>query len=159
MLIFFDTEFTDLSGNAKLISIGLVDEIGDRTFYVELSDTWGKRELSDFAEMEVLPQLGDASARISKDDLRRQLAAWLATFGGHVQLATDSESWDWIWIVDLFGTPGSAMWPACLAQKPQLLPPTSGFLAAVENAFTTGLRQHHALDDAKANRLAWLATS
>jgi len=31
------------------------------------------------------------------------------------------------------------------------------FYAATESAFATGLREHHALDDAKANRLAWMA--
>ena len=35
---------------------------------------------------------------------------------------------------------------------------TARFANAVEKAFSTGkLRQHHALDDAKANRLGWLA--
>lgn len=38
--IFFDTEFTDLIVEAKLISIGFGDEAGERTFYAELSDTW-----------------------------------------------------------------------------------------------------------------------
>lgn len=38
MLIFFDTEFTDLHWQAKLISIGLVAEDG-RTFYADLTFT------------------------------------------------------------------------------------------------------------------------
>lgn len=40
MLIFFDTEFTDLDRNARLISIGLVTEDGEKSFYAELSDTY-----------------------------------------------------------------------------------------------------------------------
>lgn len=157
MLIFFDTEFTDLSIDAKLISIGLIDETGARTFYAELSDTWGRYDPSDFAEMEVLPKLGDPAERISMDELRHQLASWLASFGQPVQLATDSLAWDWPWIVDLFGVPGEVVWPECLAHKAYKLPLLPDFLAALEGAFATGLRQHHALDDAKANRLAWLA--
>lgn len=31
------------------------------------------------------------------------------------------------------------------------------FAHAVEMAFAAGLRRHHALDDAKANRLGWIA--
>lgn len=31
------------------------------------------------------------------------------------------------------------------------------FNEAVEEAFANGLRRHHALDDAKANRLGWIA--
>lgn len=38
MKVFFDTEFTELGVDPKLISIGLVDETGERTFCAELSD-------------------------------------------------------------------------------------------------------------------------
>ena len=47
MLVFFDTEFTELGPNAKLISIGLVTEDGRHTFYAELTDTY---ELSDCSD-------------------------------------------------------------------------------------------------------------
>jgi len=39
MLIFLDTEFTDLKATAKLISLGLIDEAGERTFYAKQSKT------------------------------------------------------------------------------------------------------------------------
>jgi hypothetical protein len=39
MLIFFDTEFTELGIDPKLISIGLISEDGTHEFYAELSDT------------------------------------------------------------------------------------------------------------------------
>lgn len=39
MLIFFDTEFTELGIDPRLISIGLVSEDG-RTFYAKLTDTY-----------------------------------------------------------------------------------------------------------------------
>ena len=32
------------------------------------------------------------------------------------------------------------------------------YFDAVENAFKAGLKRHHALDDAKANRIGWLAS-
>jgi len=37
--IFLDTELSDLVRDAKLLSIGLIDETGERTFYAELSET------------------------------------------------------------------------------------------------------------------------
>jgi len=37
--IFFDTEFTGLVADAKLIPVGLVDAVGERSFYAELSGT------------------------------------------------------------------------------------------------------------------------
>ena len=72
-----------------------------------------------------------------------------------VTLATDSLAWDWPWIPRLFNTPG--MWPRNLAARPEILRLDEDFYAATESAFATGLREHHALDDAKANRLAWMA--
>lgn len=163
MLIFFDTEFTDLADDAKLISIGLIDETGERTFYAELSDTWSEDDLSEFAVEEVLPHLGEAATRISLRELRRRLADWLASFTDEVQLATDSVSWDWMWIVEIFGPPGNAKsrasnWPQNLAPHPHSLDVTDEWGEVVEESFaTTGLRRHHALDDARVNRLVWLA--
>lgn len=48
MRIFFDTEFTGLTADAKLISIGLVDEAGTHEFYAELADTYAVSECSAF---------------------------------------------------------------------------------------------------------------
>ena len=156
LLIFFDTEFTELSNNAKFISIGLIDQTGERSFYAELADTWNEGDASEFVTQEVLPKLGEKQARITLDELRRRLTDWLGSFPGIVQLATDSVSWDWIWIFDIFGVTGGKTWPKNLAQRPHPLPYDSAFAAAVERIFaTTQFRRHHALDDAIVNRLAW----
>ena len=40
-LIFFNTEFTDLGVDPRLISVGFVSEDGERSFYAELTDTYG----------------------------------------------------------------------------------------------------------------------
>jgi hypothetical protein len=37
------------------------------------------------------------------------------------------------------------------------LPAYDDFCDAVDQGFASGLRRHHALDDAKANRLGWIA--
>ena len=156
-LIFFDTEFTELGIDPRLISIGLIDELGEKAFYAELSDTWEDKHASDFARLAVLPLLGDKSMRVSIAELSHKLEAWLSSFGEPVQLATDSVSWDWMWIPEIFDVPNGAAWSSNLERHPYPLRLTQEFQIAVEDAFATGLRRHHALDDAKANRLAWLS--
>lgn len=159
--IFFDTEFTDLGIKPRLISIGVVSEDG-REFYAELTDTWQPEHCSrnPFVLESVLPLLEGGAARITLTELTLRLGNWLEDFERPVQLATDSLSWDWPWIQEIFETPGT--WPENLDGKPLLL--TMNYLndydkfnEAVERAFAGGLRRHHALDDAKANRLGWIA--
>lgn len=159
MLIFFDTEFTDLHSDARLISIGLVSEQGGHLFYAELLDTYRLSDCGDFTRDEVLPLLEGGTVVMAMSELSARLATWLASFDEPVILATDSLAWDWPWIQKIFKAPGN--WPANLDRKPLLL--TAGtlvnfeqFEASVERAFIEGLRQHHALDDAKANRLGWM---
>lgn len=57
MKIFLDTEFTGFEIDASLISIGLVTETGDRTFYAELTDSYTLHQCSYFVQEEVLPHL------------------------------------------------------------------------------------------------------
>ena len=160
-LIFFDTEFTDLHRDALLISIGLVSEDG-RTFYAELSDgdACHYDKAGDFAKVEVLPLLEGGDCLMTMAELAKRLAAWLAAFAEPVQLATDSETWDWRWVQQIFQKPGT--WPANLDSKPLILQfdaeEGARFADAVQGAFDAGLRQHHALDDAVANRAGWFAT-
>ena len=54
--LFFDTEFTGLHSEAKLISIGIVAEDG-RYFYAELNDYDKEKDTSDFVKLNVLPNL------------------------------------------------------------------------------------------------------
>ena len=61
MLIFFDTEFTELGIDPRLISIGLISEDGQREFYAELSDTYTIEDCGDFARLAVIPKLRRAS--------------------------------------------------------------------------------------------------
>ena len=157
MLIFFDTEFSDLGVDPRLISIGLVTEGGDRTFYAELSDTYSPDDCGDFARLAVLSKLEGGSARMTIAELGARLMSWLESFGEPVTLATDSLAWDWPWIHEIFGEAGA--WPNDLSPRPEILRQSEDFNFAVERAFASGLRRHHALDDARANRFGWFATS
>lgn len=156
MHVFFDTEFTELGIDPRLISIGLIAEDG-REFYAELSDTYTIEDCGDFARMAVIPKLAGAEARMSLAELGDHLYTWLTAFREPITLATDSLSWDWPWIQEIFY---DRAWPENVAKSPAILGQTLDFARAVESAVTTHrLRRHHALDDAKANRLAWIATT
>jgi len=159
-LIFFDTEFTGLGLDPRLISIGLISADGQQSFYAEVSDSYQSSDVGDFARHAVLPLLEGGEALMPMHELALRLGNWLESFGRPVQLATDSVAWDWPWIQKLFCAPWT--WPANLDAKPLLLSMNylvdyDQFDAAVARAFASGLRRHHSLDDAKANRLGWLA--
>lgn len=156
MLIYFDTEFTELGIDPKLISIGLISEDGARQFYAELRDTYQPKDCGAFVQEAVLPHLQGGDALMMFDDLAQRLGGWIRSFQQPVQMATDSLSWDWPWIQEIFHDP--ATWPENLDGKPVVL----SLDAEVELVFrdhVPRLRRHHALDDAKANRLAWLVAN
>jgi len=155
-LIFFDTEFTELGADPRLISIGLVSEDGKHSFYAELSDTYKKTDCSDFAEEFVLPLLQGGEALMSMNDLSTQLRKWIEAFNRPVMLVTDSLAWDWPWITEIFDSLNA--WPINLARTPFILEQTMQLNNAKNLAVGRGLRKHHALDDAKANRLGYLAS-
>lgn len=156
MLIFFDCEFSDLEPNPRLISIGLVSEDG-QTFYAELTDTYQPYQCSEFVREEVLPLLQRSPAQLSWDQLPSSLRGWIESFYQPVTLACDSLAWDWPWINKIFRSPEE--WPCNLSPLPELLKQDDEFVLAVEACFSAGLRRHHALDDSKANRAAWMATN
>lgn len=158
--IFFDTEFSGLIIDPKLISIGLISEDGERSFYAELTDTWTADECDFFVQEAVLPLLEGGDCRMTMAELGQRLTAWLADFDRPVQLATDSLAWDWSWIQEVFHETGA--WPANVDGTPLLLTMNylndfDAFNHAIEHAYSADLRRHYALDDAEANRRGWLA--
>ncbi|BBO99494.1 3'-5' exoribonuclease domain-containing protein [Sulfuriferula nivalis] len=154
MLVFFDTEFTELGLDPRLISIGLVGDDGHE-FYAELSDTYEIDDCNDFVREAVIPHLQGGESLMTMDTLVTKLKAWIEGIGQPVRLVTDSISWDWPWIQEIFYDRDN--WPQNLDGKPLSLAMSKEFNQAVERQFRRGSRRHHALDDAKANRLASLA--
>lgn len=158
--VFFDTEFTGTDHRyPRLISIGLVSEDGSREFYAELTPEGYMPKVTPWVRENVLPLL-DNGERVTPAELTHRLGDWLAGFGEPVQLATDSLQYDWPMIQAIFWS--NATWPTNLDRKPLLLTMNylndyDAFTKAVEQSFANGLRRHHALDDAKANRLGWIA--
>lgn len=154
--LFVDTEYTGSTPNAKLMSIGLVDESGEHKFYAEPLDTWQPSNVGEFAQREVIPKLEGGASRLPVVTLKKYLAAWIKGLRVPVMLATDSVQSNWHWIETLL----KHRWPQNLARDPLLLTTDylcgfDAFEAAREAEFARGLRRHHALDVALANRQAW----
>lgn len=151
--IFLDTEFTSFLNSSKLISIGLVAEDGS-TFYAELSG-WKSSEASEFCHFNVIPLLTKTPQSFS--EVGSSLRTWLEE-RGECMIATDSLTWDWRWLTQLLSTG----FPTNMQHQPLLLTMNylhnfDAFEAALEEYFAK-VTPHHALNDAKANRHAWLVS-
>lgn len=146
--LFIDTEFTSLD-SPKLISIGLVDESGEHTFYAELQNGWGRRECSTFTMDEVLPHLqGDLMLRAAA---KKGLLSYLAQFPDGAEILTDAPHYDGVLLQDLLkgAMPGNVT----LIQVPD----GDAIHEALDDIYLMqGLTRHHALHDAQAMRLAYL---
>ncbi len=169
--VFLDTEFTSLAESASLISIGLITDEGERSFYAELSDTYTQEDCSDFVLQQVLPLL-DASpitesvnykhvyARMTLAETSLHLNYWFAALIDPVQVWTDAPNFDWRYIQQLFNTTGL---PYNLLTTPNTIlgkdtSANARYQNTVEREYSQNtLKRHHALDDAKAMRLGWLA--
>ncbi len=113
--IFFDTEFTDLGLDPRLISLGCVSECG-LEFYRELKGNYELKDCGDFTVQAVLPHLNLAQKdRLLMHELSLQLGNWIEGFEEPQQIVTDSLSCDWPWMQEIFSDPGT--WPANLDGK------------------------------------------
>lgn len=152
MLIFLDTEYTD-SLDCDLISIGMVSEDGRHELYVERSD-YHAEWCSSFVRAAVLPQLGNTDPAVDRHQLTVKLTDWFATLPRSVTLACDSFT-DWELLLDAF----DGALPTNLAGRYDLRvhADSSVFHTAVVRYHELFGPWHHALHDARAHRLGWLA--
>lgn len=146
MLIFIDTEFTDFK-DAELISIGLVTEDGDE-FYAELPVDQSK--CNNFVLTTILPQLGKMpDVRRTPAQLRDKLQQWLEKFQPQapVVICFDYDG-DW----RLFCAALANEVPSWVSGRNiyKYIDQPTWLMYFIENK----LSEHHALNDAKANRHA-----
>ena len=155
--VFIDTEFTGLGQRCPhLISIGLISEDGQHTFYAELTPESYMEKVTPWVQDNVLPLLESGDHVLQPDTLRKQLADWLTSLG-EVVIATDEPEYDIAFLRALL-----ERWPTNVAKEPlrlnmNYLHDFDAFEATMDAAYASGLRRHHALDDAKANRFGWIA--
>lgn len=146
--IFIDTEFTDLL-NPMLVSLPLVAESGEE-FYAELP--YEVSQWSEFVRQLVLPLLThDPVAQMTFDEVSRRLYDWLRLVkprNDDVVICFDAE-------VDL------RLFKEALHERlpdwcvPRLVDTEIVELLRYGYHEMTGLPEHHALNDAKANCYAF----
>lgn len=115
MKLFLDCEFTQLSAQAKLISLALVAEDG-REFYVELLDTWRPEDCSDFVIKVVLPQLWGGAYAMRIINARAALLQYLGSFSETLEVVTDAPGYDWMLFCELAYSEGN--WPHNVLNAP-----------------------------------------
>jgi hypothetical protein len=154
MMLFLDTEYTGFGQpNPKLISLALVAEDGHREFYIELIDTWEVEDCTEFVLKKVLPLLGGPQCTYLQG--RAELRTWLDEAPRSVQAACDSAI-DFRFLLDLIGAPSVPNLAASYFDlRPLIDSPV--YDSAVASHHQIDPREHHALVDARAYRLGWLA--
>jgi len=154
VLLFLDTEFNGLSQSAharKLLSLALVTEDGKVEWYAELDD-WVLTDCDAWVQRHVLPLM--TGPRMSRDEAQTSLQGWFAALPRRVQAACDS-SIDLQFLLALLGERPVNLVP----QRHDLAPliDTAIYNNTVSAYFAKGHQEHHALHDARAYRLGWLA--
>ena len=139
MRLFLDCEFTQLSQQAKLISLALVAEDG-REFYVEVIDAWGEEDCSEFVKEIVLPQLWGGEYAMPIKEARSALLRFLATYDEEREVVTDAPIYDWELFCELAYDDGK--WP----RNVRNFPTDATTLAAMNDGEET---PHHALLDSR----------
>jgi hypothetical protein len=170
--VFYDCEFTDLTSDSDLLSIGFVACDFEAELYIEVSDA-NFALASLFVGTEVLPLFG----RHTPEVLTRAAAAtrikiWLdglreGNRGRQIILVSDSQ-WDWAHFLQLFPPPlpGQIPWAKdfnLVDQMVQRMLGSSGqmtnFEEEIESYHRTNRERHHALVDARGLRAAFLESS
>lgn len=159
MLLFLDTEFTDLGPEGELLSLGLISEDGLHEFYAERND-FKKSDCSGFVLEAVVPLFGQIpGADGTINELNARLRAFIEGLPIVMSVACDYYL-DWDFFLHALTLDGELDLPLTI-QPVRLNLNTwthaSGFQDAAEAYFRPGKRRHHALHDARANRLGYLA--
>lgn len=126
MRIFLDTEFTELTQQAQLISIGLAAENGD-WFYAELTDydpssinPWVNDNVltlltgAELANAELVHIEANMACQGNAIAVSHALHEWLKRFGekkGCIHIWADVLAWDWVLFCELFGGARSQSMP------------------------------------------------
>jgi len=118
--IFFDTEFTGLTQNTSLISIGLVADTGEK-IYIENLD-WDKSKSNDWINTNVIKNtfwLDEDSDKIQPKftisynlvsmalrsyEIKEELIEWFDKFGDEsIEIWSDCLAYDWVLFCNIFG--------------------------------------------------------
>jgi hypothetical protein len=152
-LVFLDTEFSSLQQTAPaLLSLALVSEDGAREWYAEMIDGWRLEDCHPFVVDNVLPLF--TGPKLKRASARRSLTAWIKQFEQPVTFACDWPM-DFKLALELLGNPPDNL--TLDYYDLALLLDVDVYSATVNRYYTQTRPPHHALYDAQANRLGWLA--
>ncbi|NWC78112.1 hypothetical protein HX823_28925 [Pseudomonas sp. P7759] len=141
--VVLDCEFTDLSAQARLISLALVAVTGE-VLYVELPGNYEVRQCSTFVQERVLPQLKPEQWGLEWEEAQSEVARFLKSFAQPLVICTDAPEWDWPFFCRL--AVAGRRWPVNVIARPW------GLSCPV---MTSDEVQHHALADAQALLGRW----
>lgn len=149
MEIFLDTEFTDFAYDRQLISLGMVADSGEE-MYIELP--FEKKRCSEFVIHNVIPLLGrEPLAACEVDEVRHRILNWFSIVRRKeevIEICSDSQS-DW----DLFLKALEYNLPSYIKYKN--IENNLVYMSMFDFWEKTGLPEHHALYDAKANKYGY----
>jgi len=165
---FYDCEFMEEPGYLELISIGVVDESGEREFYA-CSLEADRNRANSWVRENVIPKLPDKDSMSGyipvwmwRDEIRRRLLAFLTpTEDDPVELWGYYADYDHVLLCWIFGRmvdlpPGMPMLTLDLQQE--ILRIKSSIKSKlIDKAIPSPKNEHDALADAKWNREVWLA--
>ena len=156
--IFFDTEFTGLTSDPHLLSIGLVADSGE-TLYVEFSNGWSETDCSNWVQKHVMPMLGKCE-RLTRRDAGARIITWLESFESSPTLLGET-TWDTTLFADLMDECGVTsdrfrLEVLAFSGKDQAKIFETAKRRYLESRQLTA---HHALSDAWAFRSAWHGAS
>lgn len=167
--VFLDCEFTEFE-QPKLISLALVTEDNDHSFYAELTDTYLITDCSEFVVNTVLPLL-DAKlikqplidythvhAQMTFDECRFHLMKWLEKTDAQLSIYNDAPHFDFSLLSNFF----TEKWPDRLSLYCETIVASTidgqeRYDKTTLELFENGFRQHHSLDDAKVMSKAYQA--
>lgn len=166
--IFYDCEFTDLTTDADLLSIGFAASDCDAELYIEIEDA----ELATsslFVREVVLPLFGKHNPEVlTRDTAATRIEAWFDELreGDRqrpIVMVSDSPL-DWQFLLELFVTmPGQPPWTSDVNVIGRMVQHILGsgrqqaaFAEALESYFRCHKGRHHALVDARAIKAAYL---
>jgi len=166
MKVFIDAEFTNLNVYAKLISMGFISQTGE-DLYVEFRG-WDVVDCNKFVVETVLPLL-DGSNPLLFVEACPHIAEWLLAFAEDITLIADSQ-YDWHFFQNIFHERAQYVGQNCIDiyhlnqqirvsfEWANFIEPPYNAIAghAMQSHFLATGRQHHALEDARALRKAWL---
>lgn len=157
MKIWFDTEFIEDGRTIELLSIGMIRQDG-ATFYAEPMET-DRSRASAWVKENVLPHLHGPIK------CRENIAEQIVEFAGpNPEFWAYYADYDWVVLCQLFGRMIDLPqgWPMYCRDIKQEADRLEGWMRAFNSAPDYKLRlpeqgkgEHHALADARWNRLAW----